>query len=405
VIGRRIQRVAVVVIALLASTTALARATPSRTHTPESRSVTTTISRTVTKPGRYLVVVSLRARRHADLISVHVTGRSWRTVRAYPRTVARLRYILNLTSPKLNIRAVSRAPAVRVSMKLTLKKPPTKRATKPLPKSATTTTTSAPTTPTPANTAAPPPPPAPLVANPYTRLVWSDEFSGPAGSPPDPAKWTAAGNSGCGGSTPTTNSAANAALDGNGHLALTAYQDGSSAQIDTVSKFSTTYGSVQASIELPPGDGLCSAFWMVGDGPNPPASCWPGCGEIDILEALSQLPNTAIFTLHGPTTDASANSQQFELANGGFPNLTAGFHTYGVIWTPDSFTWTVDGVAAASQSRAALEASNGPASWAGVYDKPFHLILDLAVGNWQMGPDANTPFPARMLVDWVHVYQ
>jgi hypothetical protein len=123
VIGRRIRLVAVVVIALLASTTALAGARPSSTHAPESRSVTTTISRIVTRPGRYLVVVSLRARRHADLVSVHVTGRSWRTVRAYPRTVARLRYTLHLTSPKLNIRAVSRAPAVRVSMTLTLKKP------------------------------------------------------------------------------------------------------------------------------------------------------------------------------------------------------------------------------------------------------------------------------------------
>ena len=319
-----------------------------------------------------------------------------------PGSVARLRYTLNLTSPKLEVRAVTIAPGVAVSMKLRLNQPPTRGATKPAATSAPPTITSAPAPPAPAST--PAPSPAPL-ADPYTSLAWSDDFSGPAGSPPDPTKWSVAGNSGCGGSTPTSNSAANATLDGNGHLVLSGYQNGSSAQIDTVGKFSAgPYGSIQASIELPPGDGLCSAFWMVGDGPNPPAACWPGCGEIDILEALSQLPNTAIFTLHGPTTDGSANSQQFELANGGFPNLTAGFHTYGVIWTPDSFTWTVDGVAAASESRAALEASNGSASWAGVYDKPFHIILDLAVGNWQMGPDASTPFPAKMLVDWVRVY-
>ena len=92
--------------------------------------------------------------------------------------------------------------------------------------------------------------------------------SGPAGSPPDPTKWSVAGNSGCGGSTPTSNSAANATLDGNGHLVLSRYHERTlSAQIDTVGKFSAgPYGSIQASIELPPGDGLCSAFWMVGDG-------------------------------------------------------------------------------------------------------------------------------------------
>ena len=169
----------------------------------------------------------------------------------------------------------------------------------------------------------------------------------------------------------------------------------------------TPYGSVQASIQLPPGAGLCSAFWMVGDGANPTAGCWPGCGEIDMLEALGNLPNTAIFTLHGPTTNPAqqGNYQQFESAVGGFPDLTAGFHTYGVIWTPTSFTWTVDGVAYATETRAAMEAANGAGSWAGVYDKPFHIVLDVAVGNWQMGPQPSTPFPAKMLVDWVRVYQ
>jgi len=402
VIGRRARRVAVIATALLACSTGLAAASPKK-HAA-SRSVTTSVSQTVTTPGTYLVVVSVRARKQPEMVSVYVAGQSPRKLRARPRAAARLRYSLNLTSTTLAVRAVSGAPAVRLSVKLTLKKP------------ATTGTTSAavapPTPPPPAPAPAPAPATPPQAANPYTTLAWSDEFTGPAGSAPDPTKWTVTGNSGCGGSTPTSNSAANAKLDGNGHLVITGNADGSSAQIDSAGNFSAgPYGSVQASLELPAGAGLCSAFWMVGDGgsnaPNLPASCWPACGEVDILEALSQLPNTAIFTLHGPTTNPTqqSNFQQFEYDQYGLPDLTAGFHTYGVIWTPTSFTWTVDGVAYATETRAALEAANGPAAWAGVYDQPFHIILDLAVGNWQEGPNASTPFPAKLLVDWVRVYK
>jgi beta-glucanase (GH16 family) len=398
VIARRTRNVAVVATALLACSTGLAAA--SQKHAAP-RSVTTSVSQTVTTPGTYLVVVTVRARKQPEMVSVYVAGQSPRKLRAHPHAAAQLRYSLNLTTTKLAVRAVSGAPAVHLTMKLTLKKP------------ATTGTTAA-TTPPAAAPAPPPPAPAPAtppqVANPYTTLKWSDDFSGPAGSPPDPTKWTATGNSGCGGSTPTSNSAANATLDGNGHLVITGNPNGSSAQLDTAGSFSAgPYGSVQASIELPAGAGLCSAFWMVGDGganpPSQPASCWPKCGEVDILEALGQLPNVAIFTLHGPTNVPAqqSNFQQYEYDQYGLPDLTAGFHTYGVIWTPDSFTWTIDGVAYATETRAALEAANGPAAWTGVYDQAFHIILDLAVGNWQ--EPANLTAPAKLLVDWVRVYQ
>src|ERR1019366_8765766 len=225
-----------------------------------------------------------------ELVSVYVAGASPRKLRAHPRAPAQLRYSLNLTSTKLVVRAVSGAPAVRLTMKLTLKKPPT---------TGTTATTTPPAPPAPVT--------PPLAANPYTTPVFDDEFNTPG--PVNPQNWTVTGNSGCGGSTPTSNSAANVTVNSTGQLVLTGNAAGSSAQIDTISNFSAgPYGSVQASIELPVGAGLCSAFWMVGNGPNPPANCWPSCGEVDILEALSQLPNVAIFTLHGPTTNPAQQS-------------------------------------------------------------------------------------------------
>ena len=41
-----------------------------------------------------------------------------------------------------------------------------------------------------------------------------------------------------------------------------------------------------------------------------------------------------------------------------------------------------------------------------VFDHPFFILLNLAVGGrWPGPPDATTPFPLRMVVDHVRVYQ
>lgn len=57
------------------------------------------------------------------------------------------------------------------------------------------------------------------------ELVWSDEFNGPAGTAPDPGKWTHdTGGSGWGNGELQyyTNSTNNAAADGQGNMAITA---------------------------------------------------------------------------------------------------------------------------------------------------------------------------------------
>jgi beta-glucanase (GH16 family) len=41
-----------------------------------------------------------------------------------------------------------------------------------------------------------------------------------------------------------------------------------------------------------------------------------------------------------------------------------------------------------------------------VYDHPFFILLNLAVGgSWPGDPDATTEFPQRLLVDYVRVYK
>ena len=123
-------------------------------------------------------------------------------------------------------------------------------------------------------------------------------------------------------------------------------------------------------------------------------------------------PTDSIFTLHGPISGGA--NQQFELplhnaATIGDP--TAGFHTYGVIWSPGSITWTLDGVAYATVNQQTVDAyvaANDPGAtptWE-LDSHNFHVILDLAVGGWPGTPPAGAAgeFPASMLVNWVRWY-
>jgi hypothetical protein len=127
----------------------------------------------------------------------------------------------------------------------------------------------------------------------YTRLVWSDEFTGSAGTAPNVRKWVH--DVGTFGWTDNelqtyTASPANASLDGRGDLATVVRRqtatgpDGltrnyTSAKLETQGLFSARYGTFVARMQLPAGSGLWPAFWMVGD--DFATVGWPASGEIE----------------------------------------------------------------------------------------------------------------------------
>ena len=236
------------------------------------------------------------------------------------------------------------------------------------------------------------------------QVVWSDEFDGVANSAPDRAKWTYdLGQSGWGNSELEnyTNSTSNAFLDGNGHLVIQAIAAGggmyTSARLKTQGLVAFTYGKIAARIQIPFGQGIWPAFWMLGTDIG--SAEWPRCGEIDIMENIGREPSAVHGTVHGPGySGANGIGAPFVLPGG--QRFADDFHVFAVAWEKDSVVFEVDGHVYKRVTPADLPAGTG---W--VYEHPFFLLLNVAVGgNWPGYPDATTRFPQRMVVDWVRVY-
>ncbi|MFE5212644.1 ricin-type beta-trefoil lectin domain protein [Streptomyces sp. NPDC056600] len=241
--------------------------------------------------------------------------------------------------------------------------------------------------------------------------TWADEFNGTAGSAPDPGRWTVeTGGSGNGNNELQyyTNSRNNAALDGNGNLVITARKNtdtglqcwyGScqytSARLNTARTFTQAYGRFEARIKIPRGQGIWPAFWMLGNDLG--SAGWPTSGELDVMENIGREPGTVHGTIHGPGYSGGEGIGAGYTLPGG-QAFADGFHTFAVDWSPNKIVWYVDGNAYQTRTPADL----GGDRW--VFDHPFFLILNLAVGgNWPGSPDGSTSFPQTMTIDYVRV--
>lgn len=268
----------------------------------------------------------------------------------------------------------------------------------------------------------------PTAAQIWGQPVWSDEFSGPVGTPIDSTKWTydtgilnvnkeveyyCAPSTTSGGCN-TTNR--NAYLDGYGHLIIQAIRlnpstvpnSGSwtSARLITKDRESFQYGRAESRMSLPVGPGIWPAFWALGS--NIDTAGWPTCGEADYMENVPAGvpgglgPIIIASTLHAnSTTGAYGLGGKFTFPGGD----VTGMHAYGAIWSPGMVQFYVDDPGRAFFVGTASDMTNGQV-WA--FDHPFFLLLNLAIGgegSWPGPTDATTPSPALMTVDYVRVYK
>ena len=244
---------------------------------------------------------------------------------------------------------------------------------------------------------------------PTYRLVWSDEFSGADGSAPEASKWSIqTGGNGWGNHELEyyTARSENVQVQG-GNLVITAIKENytgpdgvsrnyTSARLETKGLFSEQYGRFEASIKIPKGQGMWPAFWMLGSDidTNP----WPACGEIDIMENIGKEPAIVHGSLHGPGYAPGNVTASYTLPSGA---LGDGFHLHAVEWDPQQIRFYVD-----STQYATFTPSNLPSGSPWEFNKPFFILLNVAVGgDWPGPPDQTTQFPQQMLVDYVRVYQ
>jgi beta-glucanase (GH16 family) len=236
-------------------------------------------------------------------------------------------------------------------------------------------------------------------------LEWADEFEGPAGQSPNSSSWqfdigTDWGNAQL---EFDTDRPENVSLDGSGHLAITAREEAymsrnyTSGRINTKNLFDQASGRFEARIRLPVGQGIWPAFWLLGA--NFETVGWPACGEIDIMEYRGQEPSVLHGSLHGPGySGGNAVTGRFILPEGAFND---DFHIFAVEWDATRITWIMDDTRFQTVTSGDLPEGTG---W--VFDHPFFIILNVAVGGHFVGaPNDATTFPQTMLVDWVRVYR
>jgi len=242
------------------------------------------------------------------------------------------------------------------------------------------------------------PAPAPALPDGPMNLIFDDEFNGNSLSPTwSTCWWYSPSPAGCsnGDAEGEWYTASNVSVS-NGVLALTARNQPvrgimmttgaprtylyTSGMVNTYNKFQFTYGYVEWRAELPTGQGFWPALWMI-----PANNSWPP--EIDGLEVVGNQPDVANFTYHPPSPAAS---QGFDKV---IPGLSSGYHTFGVDWEPGRITWYVDGAEAATTTDQVTSLAE-------------YLIMNLAVGgSWPGYPNASTPFPSALKIDYVRVWQ
>lgn len=162
--------------------------------------------------------------------------------------------------------------------------------------------------------------------------------------------------------------------------------------------FAQAYGRFEARIKIPHGQGIWPAFWLLGN--DIKTARWPSCGEIDIMEHIGKEPSTIHGSMHGPGYSGEKGFTSIYKLPGGV-KFHNDFHLFGIEWEPKEVRFFVDKDVYAIFTPARL-----PAGMKWVFDHPFFIILNVAVGgDWPGPPNAATVFPQEMLVDYVRVYK
>lgn len=243
------------------------------------------------------------------------------------------------------------------------------------------------------------------------QLVWSDEFEG---TRLDYTKWECEVNAFGGGNQELqmyTDRPCNVRVE-DSKLILEAHRgeiniagalrDFSSGRVRTKHRGDWTYGRFEIRAKIPEGRGLWPAIWLLPTDDH--YGTWAASGEIDVMENKGHQPRTVSGALHfGGAWPGNKCVDHVTRRMPWQPKFSDGFVSYTLDWQRDRIRWLIDDQVVRErvpEEWRTNEGGNAP------FDRRFHLLLNLAVGGTFGGPpDAQTPFPAAMEIDWVRVWQ
>jgi glycerophosphoryl diester phosphodiesterase/beta-glucanase (GH16 family) len=240
------------------------------------------------------------------------------------------------------------------------------------------------------------------------ELVWYDEFD--YEGLPDSTKWSYdEGGHGWGNNEKQyykRKSIANTEVK-NSKLYITALKETyelssyTSAKLTTFNKLSMQYGKVEVSAKLPAGKGNWPAIWMLPESLKSKKESWPLCGEIDIMEHVGKDPNVVHVSLHTLLYNHMKRTQITHFDS--VPLAMDQFNTYGIEWDENKIKFLVNGKLYFETHKGQYGRDITNEGWP--FDKPYFLILNLAIGgNWG-GEIDDTIFPNVMEVDYVRIFK
>ena len=232
------------------------------------------------------------------------------------------------------------------------------------------------------------------------KLVWSDEFDG---TTLNLDNWTYELGDGCPNLCGWGNNELQEYTDDNhrledGILIISAKKGSNSnytsTRIITKGKQEFQYGRIEARVKVPSGAGMWPAFWALGN--DIETNSWPNCGEIDIVEYVGKNPGQIFTSVHTPSSYGNTVNSMITIV----PNVEDDFHKYAVDWNQNFIDFFFDDIRVYTYSVQTKNQNTWP------FNKPFFLIINLAIGGNFGGPVASDlMFPREFIIDYVRVYQ
>ena len=152
-------------------------------------------------------------------------------------------------------------------------------------------------------------------------------------------------------------------------------------------------GRLEIRARIPKAKGVWPALWTM----HVNQYGWPANGEIDILEHISQEPETCYSIFRWGAN--GSNREHKVIRTTRIPDYSKDFHTYVLEWDEEAMRILIDDK---EVGRVRIEEANYP-DGNNPLRTPCYLIMNTAIDGWAEAPDASQ-YPVQFEIDYVRYY-